>query len=125
LEKISPNIGKSHQNSFQVKKYQNIYTKLTLKVQTTYIKPLMKPLTAYNKACFETAYLGENAKKLLKQKVAQSVASSLGYFIFSKSHNGHQKVARFGKSPNLILRLQSACPWKKLLCVLVMKSWWK
>jgi hypothetical protein len=34
---------------------------------------------------------------LLKQKVAQIVAISLGYFIFSKSHNGHPKVAQFAK----------------------------
>jgi hypothetical protein len=33
---------------------------------------------------FGIAYLGENLINLLKQKVAQNVTMSLGYFIFSK-----------------------------------------
>jgi hypothetical protein len=41
--------------------------------------------------------LGENAKNLLKQKVAQNVAISLGYFIFSKNHNEPPKVAQLAK----------------------------
>jgi hypothetical protein len=49
-----------------------------------------------NNPYFETASLGE--KKLLKQKVAQDVAIYLGYFIFSKSHNGHPKVAQLAKN---------------------------
>jgi hypothetical protein len=56
--------------------------------------PLLKPKNTCNKPHFKTAYLGENDKKLLKQKVAQNIANSLGYFIFSKSH---PKVAQLAK----------------------------
>ncbi len=49
-----------------------------------YIKPLLKPENTYNKPCFKTAYLGQNVINLLKQKVAQYVAISLGFLIFSK-----------------------------------------
>jgi hypothetical protein len=77
-----------------------------LKAQNIYIKPLLKPYNAYNKLCFETAYLGENVINLLKQKVAQNVAISLGYFKFSKNHNEHPKVAQLAKN----------CPiWSHLL----------
>jgi hypothetical protein len=47
----------------KTKKYQNIYTEANLKVQIISIKPLLKTQNAFNKLCFETAYLGENAKK--------------------------------------------------------------
>ncbi len=47
---------------------------------------------------FETAYLGENAINLLHPKVAQNVAISLGYFIFSKNHNEPPKVAQLVKN---------------------------
>jgi len=40
---------------------------------------------------FGIAYLGENLINLLKQKVAQNVTMSLGYFIFSKIIIGFQK----------------------------------
>jgi hypothetical protein len=39
---------------------------------------------------------------LLKQKVAQKVAISLGYFILSKNHNEPPKVANWQKLPNLV-----------------------
>jgi hypothetical protein len=52
-------------------------TKLNLKAQNIYNKPLLKPLNTYNKPCFEIAYLGEISINLLKQKVA----IILGYFI--------------------------------------------
>jgi hypothetical protein len=48
-------------------------TKLYLKAQNIYIKPLLKPSNTYNKPCFETAYLSKNVINLLKQKVAQKV----------------------------------------------------
>jgi hypothetical protein len=44
------------------------------------------------------AYLGENVKHSFKQKVAQNVAISLGYFIFSKSCNEHPKVAQLAEN---------------------------
>jgi hypothetical protein len=44
-------------------------TKLILKAQNIYIKPLFKPLNTHNEPCFETGYLGENVINLLKQKV--------------------------------------------------------
>ncbi len=45
----------------------------------------------------EIAYLGEIVVNLLKPKVAQNVAISLGYFIFSKNHNELPKVAQLTK----------------------------
>ncbi len=60
-------------------------TKLKLKVENIYIKLLLKPLNIYNKPCFESAYLGDNAiDYLLQQKIAQNVTITLGYFICSK-----------------------------------------
>ncbi len=44
----------------------------------------MEPLNTYNKPCYETAYLGPNAKKILKQKVAKNVTILLGCFVFFK-----------------------------------------
>jgi len=41
-------------------------TKINLKTQNIYIKPLLKTSNAYNKPCLETAYLGENVINLLK-----------------------------------------------------------
>ncbi len=35
-------------------------TKLNLKAQNIYIKPLLKPYNTYDKPCLGTAYLGEN-----------------------------------------------------------------
>jgi hypothetical protein len=43
-------------------------------------------------------YIGENVINLLKQKVAQNVAISLGYFIFSKNHNEPSRVAQLAKN---------------------------
>jgi hypothetical protein len=43
------------------------------------------------------AYLGENVINLLKQKVAQNVAISLGYFIFKKYLYEPPKVAQLAK----------------------------
>jgi hypothetical protein len=68
-----------------------------LKAQNIYIKPLLKPKNSYNKPCFETAYLGESVINSLQQKVAQNITISLGYFIFSKNHNGPPKVAQLVK----------------------------
>jgi hypothetical protein len=73
-------------------------TKLNLKDQNIYIKPLLKPWNTYNKPCSETAYLGENVINLLKQKVDQNVTISLGYSIFSKNHNEPLKVAQLAKN---------------------------
>jgi hypothetical protein len=45
---------------------------------------------------------GENVIDLLQQKIAQNVATTLGYFIFSKNHNAPPKVAQLAKMPNLV-----------------------
>jgi hypothetical protein len=58
----------------------------------------MKPSNTYNKPCSETAYFSENVINLLKQKVAQNVTISLGYFIFSNNHNEPPKVAQLAKN---------------------------
>jgi hypothetical protein len=47
--------------------------------QTTF-----EPIDFYSKPCFVIAYLGANIKKLLKQKVAQNVTISFGYFFLAK-----------------------------------------
>jgi hypothetical protein len=47
--------------------------------------------------------LGENEINLLQQKVAQKVAISFGYFMFSKNHKAPPKVAQLvTKMPNLV-----------------------
>ncbi len=43
----------------------------------------------------------EKVKDLLKQKVAQNVIITLGYFIFSKNHNEPSKVAQLAKIAQL------------------------
>ncbi len=47
---------------------------------------MLSVMAPYNKPCFETAYIGENAMDLLKQRVAQygAISISLGYCIFTK-----------------------------------------
>jgi hypothetical protein len=56
----------------------------------------LKPENTNNKSSFETVYLGENVINLLKQKLAQNVAISLGYFL--KNHNEPPKVAQLAKN---------------------------
>ena len=66
LEKVAKTVAKA--------KVANISTsKLNLKAQNIYIKPLLKPKNTCNKPYFETAYLGKNVKNWAKQKVAQNV----------------------------------------------------
>jgi hypothetical protein len=75
-----------------------------LKTQNIYKKPLWKPLNTYNKPCFETAYLGENLKNLVKQKVAPKVTIILGYYILSKI------IMSLQKKPNWQKNAQSGHP---------------
>jgi hypothetical protein len=85
------------QHHFQCKQMHTILSKIP------YIKPLLKPCNSYNKPCFECAYLSESVIDLLKQKITQNVANTLGYFIFSKNHNEPPKVAQLAKKlPNLV-----------------------
>jgi hypothetical protein len=60
----------------------------TKKFKTTTSNHFLKPLSTSNKPCFEASC----------QKVAQNVAISLGYFIFSKNHNEPPKVAQLAKN---------------------------
>jgi hypothetical protein len=69
-----------------------------LKVQNICIKPLLEPWNSDDKLYFETAYLGEKVKKMLRQKVAQNVAVSLGYFSCSKNQNEVPKVAQLARN---------------------------
>jgi hypothetical protein len=96
-KKIRPIFQKVAKTVSKPKKAKISTTKLKLKAQNIYIKPLLKPQNTFNKPCFETAYLCENVINLLKQKVAQNVAISLGYFIFSKIHNEPPNVTQFMK----------------------------
>ncbi len=52
-----------------------------------------KTLKYLQQTKFWNCLLGKNVKKLLKQKVAQNVAISLGYFSVPKIHNEIPKVA--------------------------------
>ncbi len=67
------------------------------KVKAQFESPLHLPKNpfetsnTYNKIYFERAYLGENVTKLLRQKVAQNVAISLGTSSFQKVTTGIQK----------------------------------
>ncbi len=65
---------------------------LKLKVQNIYIKPVLKTM-------LKCEYLRENVIDLRKQKIAQNVAITSGYFYFSKNHNEHSKVAQLIKIP--------------------------
>jgi hypothetical protein len=73
-------------------------TKLNLKTQNIYIKPLLKPKNTYNKPCFETGYLGKNVINLHLQKVSPKVAIILGYCILSKNHNKPPNVAQLANN---------------------------
>jgi hypothetical protein len=99
FETNHPIFQKVSQTASKPKKAQiSTITKLNLKAQNIYIKPLFKPYNTCNKPCFEAAYLGENVINLHKQKVAQNIAISLGYFIFSKNHKKPPIVSQFSKS---------------------------
>jgi hypothetical protein len=52
-----------------------------------------------------TCLLGENVMNVLKQKEAQNVAISLGFFIFSKNHKQVPKLANLAKKT-----IWSHCP---------------
>jgi hypothetical protein len=54
------------------KKAKKSTSKLNLKVQNIYIKPLLKHSNVYNAPCFETAHLGKYVKNAF-EKVAQIV----------------------------------------------------
>jgi hypothetical protein len=60
-----------------------------LKFQNVYMNPLLKPKNASNKPYFETAYLGENVKSLIKQKVMG--AGKTMYLLSARFHyrNGY------------------------------------
>ncbi len=103
LEKNRQIFQRIAQKVTKSKKAKIFTTKFNLKVQNIYIKPIFKPKNTYNKPSFETAYLGKNVINLLKQKVAQKVKITFGYFIFLKDHNEPPKVAQSAKkSPNLV-----------------------
>ncbi len=102
FEKIAQ-FFKSSPKSLQGKKGQYIYNTAQFESPKHLHQTTFKPKNTYNKPYFETAYLGENVINLLQQKVAQNIAISSGYFIFSKNHNEPPKVAQLAKkSPSLV-----------------------
>jgi hypothetical protein len=74
-----PNFSKSTQNCLQTKPCQNIYIKAEFESPKHLHQTTFETLNIHNKL-----YLGENTINLFKQKVAQNVTISLGYFIFKK-----------------------------------------
>jgi hypothetical protein len=93
-------------------------TKLNLKAQNIFIKPLLKPKNTNNKPHFEIAYLGENVFNLLHQKVAQNITISFGYFIFSKNHIEPPKVAQLAKNRPI----WSHCTYRSFVRLLWLRS---
>ncbi len=85
-KKKLPNFSKSSPNSLQTKKKQNIHNKAQFE-SPKHLSTTFETLKYLQKPYFGTAYLGENVINLLKQKIAQNVAISLGFLIFSKNHN--------------------------------------
>ncbi len=77
--KNSPIFQKVAQASYNPNNAKISISKLILKDQNIYIKPLLELYNTHNKLCFETAYLGKNVINVPKQKLAQNVAISLGY----------------------------------------------
>jgi hypothetical protein len=63
-EKNHPIFGKSSQNSCPAPGEKVPTSKLNLKVRNVYIELLLETLNSRNELHFETAYLGENVKKL-------------------------------------------------------------
>jgi hypothetical protein len=94
LKKNCPIFQKVAQKASKATKAKISTTKINLKAQNIYIKPLLKPKSTCNKPCFKIAYLSENVINLLQQKVAQNIAISLGYFIFYLNHNEPPKVTQ-------------------------------
>jgi hypothetical protein len=92
-EKIA-HLKKSSPNSLEAKKYRNIYNKTHLESPKHLHQTLFEPLKYLQQSMFWKGLFGWN---LLKQKVAQNFAISLGYFIFSKNHDESPKVAQFGE----------------------------
>jgi hypothetical protein len=68
-------------------------SKLSLKVQNINFKPILIPESTLNKPCFETDYLGQNAKKILKLKLAQFT------IIFGLLHRFKKVQISFKSSP--------------------------
>jgi hypothetical protein len=91
--RVTRRLGKNAQNLEKVAKtvakpklLKKSTLKLNLKVQSIFIKPLLKTKTSYNKPDFEIAYLRKIVKNLLSQKVAQKVINFLGlHHVFKKS----------------------------------------
>jgi hypothetical protein len=105
-KKFAQNFGKSSLNIHLAKKMQKyLYKSSTWNSKiTTFLT-----LKTYNKPHFDTTYLGENGINLIKQKVAQNVATSLSPFIFKKKSQWASKSSLIGKNHPIWLLWSS---WK-------------
>jgi len=77
LEKVARTVAKQ-------KNYKISASKCNLKVQNIYINHFGNLKKHLQKTYYKTALFRWKWKKMPKQKVAQNVAISLGYFVFSK-----------------------------------------
>jgi hypothetical protein len=107
-QKFCPNLEKGAKIVTKPKNAKISTLKFNLKVQNIYIKLILNPRNTYNIWNFNTVI------NLHTQKVAQNVAISLGFFIFSENHNEPPKVAQMVKkcpiwSPCL-LNYRQICP---------------
>ncbi len=98
LEKNSPKFSKKSPKSCQVKNGPNIHIKAQFESPKHLHQTTFETLKYLQQTMFATAYLSKNVINLLKQKVAQKVATILGYFILSKNHNEAPKVAQLAKN---------------------------
>jgi hypothetical protein len=71
-------------------------TKFNLKAQNIYIKPLLKSWNTYNKPCFETAYLGENAINLHAMSAFLWATSSFQKITMSLQKAQLKKITQSG-----------------------------
>jgi hypothetical protein len=98
-------------------------TKLNLKAQNIYIKPLLKAKNAYNKPCFENACIGANVINLLKQKVAQNYCHFFGLIHLFK--NDPPKVAQLAKNHPASNGIASQCQVYKFIEVFNLTLFWQ
>ncbi len=89
-----PKVLKSSQNSCQAKKSKIPTTKLYLKVQNIYIKPLWNDKISKSNHVLKIAYLDENVKIWLIAKMLEFLWATY----LSKNPNEHPNVAQLAKN---------------------------
>ncbi len=98
FKKKLPNFSRSSPKSLQTQKNAKIEIESPkCRYQTTF-----ETLKYLQQTILWTTLLRWKCNRFAWQKIAQNIAISLGYFIFSKNHNEPPKVAQLAKTPNLV-----------------------